>query len=64
MKSIADTTAPMTDVFYGDWKLQTFPVHGLTPGFKLEPPFLRGFPTFLGRASPLPAAKAIWKISP
>ncbi|MDR2677328.1 MAG: hypothetical protein LBB26_02045 [Puniceicoccales bacterium] len=61
MKSTATAT---TDIFNDDCKLQTLPVSELTPGFKLEPPFSWEFPAFLGRASPLPTAKATWRISP
>ncbi|MDR2676953.1 MAG: hypothetical protein LBB26_00040 [Puniceicoccales bacterium] len=51
------------DIFNGDWGLQMFPALGLPPDFKREPSFLREFPTFLERASPLPAAKAVGKMS-
>ncbi|MDR2676982.1 MAG: hypothetical protein LBB26_00195 [Puniceicoccales bacterium] len=63
MKNATTTPASATDIFNGDWELQIFPAPRLTPGFKLEPSFLREFSAFLGRASPLPAAQAICKIS-
>ncbi|MDR2677076.1 MAG: hypothetical protein LBB26_00720 [Puniceicoccales bacterium] len=44
-------------------ELQMFLLPELTPGFKLKPSFSREFPLSLGRASPLPAAKAILWIS-
>ncbi|MDR2677759.1 MAG: hypothetical protein LBB26_04360 [Puniceicoccales bacterium] len=56
MKS-ATTFTP--DIFDNDQGTQTFPAPGLTSGFKLELPILWEFPAFLGRASPLPAAKTI-----
>ncbi|MDR2677498.1 MAG: hypothetical protein LBB26_02955 [Puniceicoccales bacterium] len=58
-----NTTAFTTNTFDGDWELQMSPVLELPPGLKPEPPFLREFPAFLGRASSLSAAKAIWEIS-
>ncbi|MDR2677510.1 MAG: hypothetical protein LBB26_03015 [Puniceicoccales bacterium] len=58
------TTAFTTDIFDDNWERQTFLVPGLTPGFKLEPLFPWEFPASSGRASQLPAAKAIPKISP
>ncbi|MDR2677544.1 MAG: hypothetical protein LBB26_03205 [Puniceicoccales bacterium] len=54
-----NTTAATADIFNDDWDQQMFPTPELTLGFKLEPPFLWEFPAFLGRASPLPAAKTI-----
>ncbi|MDR2677629.1 MAG: hypothetical protein LBB26_03640 [Puniceicoccales bacterium] len=60
--TIIDTTT--ADIFDDDWELQMCPIPGLTPGFKLESPFLWEFPAFLKRASPLTAAKAIQRISP
>ncbi|MDR2677052.1 MAG: hypothetical protein LBB26_00595 [Puniceicoccales bacterium] len=54
------TAIRATDIFDGDRGLQMFPGPRLIPGLKLEPPSLWEFPAFLGRASPLPAAKAIW----
>ncbi|MDR2677693.1 MAG: hypothetical protein LBB26_04000 [Puniceicoccales bacterium] len=64
MKSTTDTTANTANIFNGGLELQAFPALGLTPDFKLGPSFLREFPASLGRASPLPAAKVIWEISP
>ncbi|MDR2677271.1 MAG: hypothetical protein LBB26_01755 [Puniceicoccales bacterium] len=48
------TTDILANIFDDAWELQKFPIPKLTPGFKLEPPFSREFPAFLGRASPLP----------
>ncbi|MDR2677108.1 MAG: hypothetical protein LBB26_00885 [Puniceicoccales bacterium] len=59
MKSTTITAAFAIDIFDDDWDPQTFPIQGLTPGLKREPSFPREFPTCLGRASPLPAAKTI-----
>ncbi|MDR2677218.1 MAG: hypothetical protein LBB26_01475 [Puniceicoccales bacterium] len=61
MESTTITAARERDIFDDDRELQLFPNLGLTPGSKLEPPFLWEFPAFLGRASPLPAARAILK---
>ncbi|MDR2677737.1 MAG: hypothetical protein LBB26_04235 [Puniceicoccales bacterium] len=59
-----NATTPMTDIFDDVLELQMFPVPGLTPGLKLKLPFLWKFFASLGRASPLPTANTIWKISP
>ncbi|MDR2677136.1 MAG: hypothetical protein LBB26_01030 [Puniceicoccales bacterium] len=64
MKSTTDTAADKANIPNGDWKLQMFSIPELTPGSKLEPPFLWEFLAFLGRASPQPAAKTIGEISP
>ncbi|MDR2677319.1 MAG: hypothetical protein LBB26_02000 [Puniceicoccales bacterium] len=64
MKSTTVTAAFEADIFYDDWGLQTSLTPGLTPGFKLEPSSAREFPAFLERASPLPATKTTWEISP
>ncbi|MDR2676995.1 MAG: hypothetical protein LBB26_00265 [Puniceicoccales bacterium] len=58
------TTTIPADIFNGDRELQMFLVPGLTPGVKLELPFLWEFPAFLERVSPLPAAKTIWEMPP
>ncbi|MDR2677662.1 MAG: hypothetical protein LBB26_03835 [Puniceicoccales bacterium] len=60
----ATINAHAADTFGGGWELQTFPTPGLTLGFEPEPSLPREFPAFLARAIPLPAAKAIGKISP
>ncbi|MDR2676978.1 MAG: hypothetical protein LBB26_00175 [Puniceicoccales bacterium] len=59
MNSFVVIAALPADIFSGGWKLLMFPALGLAPGFKLEPSFSRKFPTFLKRASPLQAMKAI-----
>ncbi|MDR2677796.1 MAG: hypothetical protein LBB26_04560 [Puniceicoccales bacterium] len=62
MNSFTVPAAFTADIFSGGWKLRMFPAPGLTPGFKLEPPFLWEFPASLGRASLSPAAKAVLRI--
>ncbi|MDR2677296.1 MAG: hypothetical protein LBB26_01880 [Puniceicoccales bacterium] len=63
MKNVIVTATTPADIFDGDLELQMPKSIRLTPGFKLKPSFLREFPSFLERASPLPAAKAIQRIS-
>ncbi|MDR2677718.1 MAG: hypothetical protein LBB26_04135 [Puniceicoccales bacterium] len=48
-----NTAAFAIDIFKGDWELRMSPILSLSPGFKLELSFSRGFPASLGRASPL-----------
>ncbi|MDR2677491.1 MAG: hypothetical protein LBB26_02920 [Puniceicoccales bacterium] len=64
MRSSTDTTANTADIFTSNWGLQMSSIPRPAPGFKLEFPFLRKFPAFLGRASPLPAANATRGTSP
>ncbi|MDR2677348.1 MAG: hypothetical protein LBB26_02155 [Puniceicoccales bacterium] len=59
MKSTTVTATFTADIFDGDWKLQMLLIPRLTPSFKLELSFSREFPASLGRASPLPVARAI-----
>ncbi|MDR2677751.1 MAG: hypothetical protein LBB26_04320 [Puniceicoccales bacterium] len=54
--------AAMIDIFDGAWGLPVFLIHKLTPGYKLEPSFLREFPAILGRASPLPVSVSNWRV--
>ncbi|MDR2677357.1 MAG: hypothetical protein LBB26_02205 [Puniceicoccales bacterium] len=63
MKNTTIVAAHPANIFDDDCELQIFPTPGLTPGSKLKLSFSREFPASLGRASPLPAAKAILKIS-
>ncbi|MDR2677734.1 MAG: hypothetical protein LBB26_04220 [Puniceicoccales bacterium] len=51
MESTTITATRVADIFDDDRELQMFPNLGLTPGSKLEPPFLWEFPVFLERAS-------------